>query len=194
MITTTTLDHTLTVGQLLPDFAIGRVLTHALKARGASYEAADFGGRVCALAKDTIRDALDIKVLDVLVAGWRKSIEVSRAIKDTRDSPIAVGIDLYEHTIKATEYPELEITIAGQKLPPVRFELELSIQINAAHLNIRAGRVLSMATGEMSVGMRLTFEGIHLIPPWTSPPMRLPGHLPIGAQTDNHDKASQAAL
>lgn len=131
-------------------------------------------------AEQRVRDVLDVRLLDIFVQAWGKSLDILQAIKETSADPTAVeNVALLEHTITDTEHPELNIEFLGQKLPVIRLDLDLSADVTGASLEIRHGAITSVECGDVCVQMGLSYDGAKLLPDWNEGPFKVLGKIAL---------------
>ena len=160
-----------TLGGMLPPFSPRKALETAFAGTAVAMPSAgeairQFDDQVVR----SIRSALDVQPVDVLVAAWAKASEVMGAIERTRASNSAVEtVELYEHDVTATESAVLDIRIAGIALPEVRFDLDITAHVTALRLDVRGGRITDYDAGEARLSLSLSCQGREVLPEWTSP-------------------------
>ena len=135
---------------------------------------------VVKFAETRVRGVLDIKLLDIFLGAWSKSLDILEAIAETAKNPNAVeNVQLFEHTITDKEFPELKISFLGQKLPVIRLELDLSADLTGANLEIRRGGIASVELGDVTAQMSLLYQSTKLLPDWTEGPFNILGKIAV---------------
>lgn len=104
---------------------------------------------------------LDLGV--ILVGGWKKMAELRRYTDREKYRPDETMIvELTRHTVTSTHKPILDIVADGLKIDAVPFDLELTITLDGALLEIRDGKILAVTPGSCKIGGELKCEGVEI--------------------------------
>jgi len=165
------------VSGLLPDHIdrlTAGVEQHLLDQPGAL---AKLGGgwiasRVAAQVK-----SLDIDPFELIAKAWATAREL-HGYADAKLHPPGRTETMWlgEHTLTAAVNPVFQFTVAGVKLPEMRFSLVLTAALRSASLSIRDGALIAAAAGDASATAVLKYRDVDLHDPLPLRTLRLPGH------------------
>jgi hypothetical protein len=173
-------DAAISLKDLLPKSSLNLGTAIEKKLDGQKSAWAPVADTVVKFAETRVRDVLDIKLLDIFLGAWSKSLDILEAIAATARDPSAVeNVQLFEHTITDKEYPELKIAFLGQKLSVIRLELDLSADLTGANLEIRRGGISSVEFGEVTTQLSLLCEDTKLLPDWSEGPFNILGKIAV---------------
>jgi hypothetical protein len=97
-------------------------------------------------------DVLDIAVIDVLLAAWRKHGEVRELLRATAADPTHTAlVHLTEHAIESAHAPSIEVRSHGTPIARLSFAVSVACEIEAVELVIRAGAIDEVRLGEVRI-------------------------------------------
>jgi len=128
-------------------------------------------------------DVLDVNVVDVLVAGWKKQNEVRDLLKATAADPARTAlVQLAEHTLESTHKPSIEVRSAGKVVARLSFTIEVAFNVEAVELVLRHGRVEEVRPGRVTAQGTVKLEHAVILERKLSA-LTLPGRLVISEET-----------
>jgi hypothetical protein len=112
----------------------------------------------------TVADKLlDLDLGDVLMSGWRKYTELTKAAERTLASPGSEEIVvLATHRIVSTHHPSVDLLVNGSKVHTFVFELQVAFDLNGVTAVLRQGGLVALRAGECVVTATLTLQGTPL--------------------------------
>ncbi len=101
--------------------------------------------------------ALSSPVTDVLVTAWNKRAEILK-YADPRQlgSEETHEVSLYDHEVKETVTPSVEVLLAGQSVVKFAFPCAVTLALHGAVLVIRAGKVMQLRLGDLKASWKLS--------------------------------------
>ncbi|HEV7450905.1 MAG TPA: hypothetical protein VGO16_05875 [Pseudonocardiaceae bacterium] len=106
---------------------------------------------------------LNLDLGDVLLSGWRKYTELTKAAERTIASPGSEEIVvLATHRVVSTHHPSVDLHIDGVKVHTFVFELKVVFDLNGVAAVVRLGALVALRGGECVVTATLTLEGTSL--------------------------------
>jgi hypothetical protein len=128
-------------------------------------------------------DVLDINVVDVLVAGWKKQSEVRELLQATAADPTRTAlVQLAEHTLESTHKPSMEVRSAGKVVARLTFTIEAAFELDAVELVLRHGRVEEVRPGRVTASGTVKLEN-SVILERKAAPLTLPGKIVIADES-----------
>lgn len=82
---------------------------------------------------------------------------------DNYDPQETVTVELADHTVKSTHAPHLDIVVNGQKMPLLKLDIKLDLDLKGLILTIRDARIWKIAPGSCKGSGSVTFCGISLL-------------------------------
>lgn len=126
-----------------------------------------------------LRSALDVKLVDVLIGGWTKLIQLQAYLDRDRYPPTELCLlPLAQHTISSVHHPSVEILLNEQVIERITFHVEFVLTLEGIVLNIRDGRIVAVGAGTCAGGGILKFVDITLCEIQT-PKYQIPGTLDL---------------
>jgi len=129
---------------------------------------------------DMVGDILDVDLLEnVLIKGWNKE-GLFEAFLDLQTHPDnksraeTVTVPILKHTLETTLHPHIEVCLHDRVVKTIDFDVTLTLELEGAELEIRAGRIWKIRTGECTGKGVLKCEGVELASE-ESRPIVLPG-------------------
>lgn len=112
----------------------------------------------------TVADGLlKLDLGDVLVSGWRKYTELTKAAERTLATPGSEElVVLATHRVVSTHHPSVELLVDGAKVHTFVFELKVVFDLNGVTAVLRQGDLVALRGGECVVTATLTLEGTPL--------------------------------
>jgi hypothetical protein len=116
-------------------------------------------GRIGAI----LADLLDVKVVDVLVDGWRKHATVMAAARETLHTPGEEQlIDLATHVITWKHEPSVQVIVNDVDVGSVGISINASATIHALVAVVGGGKLMSFRSGRVELMASVSCEG-HVI-------------------------------
>jgi hypothetical protein len=142
---------------------------------------------------ERILDVLDVNVVDVLVAGWKKHEEVRVQLRATAMDPARVAmVHLAEHTLTSSHAPSVEVRSHGRVMATLSIPIEIAFEIEAVQLTMRRGEVCEIRPGQVTVRGTVKLEHTVLLERELAP-IRLPGTIAMTAEAAGASPARLAA-
>jgi hypothetical protein len=132
-------------------------------------------------AFSALGQALDRPLTDILASGWQR-YEPFLKYADTKRYPpdVAIQHELLTHTIDANLTPRVNVLLDGQKVGSIKFQLGITLELEAGTLSIQGGRFMSIRPGTCWATAHLNVEDHPLLQRKTSK-LELPGEITFGA-------------
>ena len=122
--------------------------------------------------------ALDLPLINVLAAGWRKWEELTDAAGRTLQMPGATEIvELHDERITSMHHPRIDVTLDREEIAHI--DLGLEIVLHAVTAVVSDGRLSALRTGRADVTARLSVEDKTLAE--ATRPVELPIEIGLGA-------------
>lgn len=123
-------------------------------------------------------EALDLKIGNILVAGYRKHREIV-SYRDKGAPPEGFyTVTLLDHAFTSTHRPTVQPVFNQVALAKLAFDITLKLTLRGGKLFIHDGEIAKMTTGEVLGSGSIKFEGVTLIEKQTAP-YYLPGMIPF---------------
>jgi hypothetical protein len=112
----------------------------------------------------TVADGLlDLDFGDLLMSGWRKYTELTKAAERTLATPGSEElVFLATHRVVSTHHPSVELLVDGVKVHTFVFELKVVFDLNGVTAVLRQGHLVALRGGECVVTATLALEGTPL--------------------------------
>lgn len=112
----------------------------------------------------TITDGLlNLNLGNLLVSGWSKYTDLTKAAKRTLANPASEEIVvLATHRIVSTHHPSVDLIINEAKAHIFMFELTVTFDLNGVAAVVRQGDLVALRGGECVITATLTLEGTPL--------------------------------
>lgn len=128
--------------------------------RGLSISALQAVNREVATVADGL---LNLDLGDVLLSGWRKYTDLTKAAERTLASPGSEEVVvLATHRVDSTHHPSVDLLVDGVKVHTFVFELKVVFDLNGVAAVVRLGALVALRGGECVVTATLTLEGTSL--------------------------------
>jgi hypothetical protein len=138
-----------TVAEMLFDHPADGVaaLTHELEIANVIAGGLIPGGDAAA----AIVGLLDVPVESLVIPAWAKFAAVQRACAETRAQPGSrQQVRAGHHTIRSTQHPRLEAEVDNTSIPVLTLDLTVSLSMDAIVATVAAGRVVTVALGDVN--------------------------------------------
>jgi hypothetical protein len=112
----------------------------------------------------TVTDGLlNLDLGDVLLSGWRKYTDLTKAAERTLGSPGSEEVVvLATHRVVSTHQPSADLIVDGAKVHSFVFELKVEFDLNGVVAVVRRGALVTLRCGECVVTATLTLKGTPL--------------------------------
>jgi hypothetical protein len=142
--------------------------------------------------------ALDLDVLDVLLAGWRTHARLVAAANRTLASTGGEEVvNLVAHRLQSIHRPYVVVAVDGVQVARLDLEVIVIVDIKALVGVLRAGRLVSLRGGQGQVTATLAAEGIQLaegrLPLDLSVSLPLGSGIPLAASQADRPRSSVVA-
>ncbi|MGH3815909.1 MAG: hypothetical protein ACRDUV_26260 [Pseudonocardiaceae bacterium] len=109
----------------------------------------------------TVADGLlNLDLGEVLLSGWRKYTDLTKAAERTLASPGSEEIVvLATHRVVSKHHPSVDLIVDGAKVHTFVFELKVEFDLNGVVAVVRRGDLVALRCGECVVTVTLTLEG-----------------------------------
>ncbi len=106
---------------------------------------------------------LNLDLGNLLVSGWRKYSNLTKAAKNTLASPDSEEIvELATHRVVSTHHPSVDLIVNGAKVHTLVFELKVEFDLKGVVAVVRRGDLAALRCGECVVTATLTLKGTSL--------------------------------
>jgi hypothetical protein len=107
--------------------------------------------RLAASVGAALHSALKVSLADVLAAGWAARTKLLEYADPSRHSPTEVAeVPLYEHEIRSSHGPTVELVFEGKRVFEVAFTISVALVIESALLRIQDGKIIAATAGRCS--------------------------------------------
>ena len=108
-------------------------------------------------------ELLNLDLGDLLVSGWRKYTDLTKAAERTLARPDSEEVVvLATHRVVSTHHPSVDLVIDGAKVHTFIFELKVEFDLNGVVAVVRRGDLVALRCGECVVTATLTLAGTSL--------------------------------
>lgn len=155
----------------------GELIAKSLHERGIAGSAIDGVRRLSTSAMravhneiDAVADGfLDLKLGDILVAGWRKYTELVDAAKRTLAVPDSKEVVvLAAHRVNSIHYPSIDLLVDEVKVCTLVFELTVEFNLTGVAAVVQHGELVALRGGQCELTVMFALEGKPLLPPRTA--------------------------
>lgn len=99
---------------------------------------------------DRVPDLLEVGVADILIAGWRESVEFRKQVQASERQPhLAVLVHLDAHTITSAHRPTIRIFHEGQEFGEVTVPVAVEFEVDGVQLTLKGGAVREVRAGNV---------------------------------------------
>ena len=140
------------------------------------------------------RDLLDLNVVDVIVACWKKYMDIAEYADRKKYGPEEeILAPLATHTVKSQHHPYIQIFLKEREVGRVTFDLDFSLILEGFVLKIRDARIVEIHTGSGEGEGALSLAEVSI---WKRElkPVHFPGRLSLGhgiPLRDDHGTTAQ---
>jgi len=128
-----------------------------------------------------VADALESRLGEVMVTAWNQRKEIAKYADLSKYPPGKKQyVQLYQHPVKWTYRPFVEITVRGVRFT-VELEIVLKLTIDQAVLMIDGGRVMAIEPGKVKAEGTAKIGQFELCPPIKKELGELPGSISFGS-------------
>lgn len=121
-------------------------------------------------------EALDLKIGNLLVSGWRKRQEII-SYREKENPPEGYhAVILLEHTLVSKHAPTIQPVINQIPLAELQFDVLLKMKLGGGKLYIRDGMIQKARTGTCTGSGSIEFKGIPILKKETAT-YELPGEM-----------------
>jgi len=108
-------------------------------------------------------DLLNMDLVDVLMAAWRKHAALAAAARSTAASPgTSEIVELATHHITATQRPYIDLLADGVRVGRIHLELQLQFTVAGLIAVVREGCLAAIQSGHCTITATLMVEGEQL--------------------------------
>jgi len=125
------------------------------------------------------RGLLNVNLIDVLIAGWRKHQDLTSAARRTLAAPGSTElVQLATHRVTEAQQPYISVLVDGHCVATLHLDLSVVFDVSALLAGISAGRLVALRAGHCDITARLAVEGTDVVTRRTR--LELPGVISLG--------------
>lgn len=95
---------------------------------------------------------LNVNLIDMLVAGWRKHHDLTSAARRTLAEPDSTElVQLATHQVTEAQQPYVSVLVDGHRVATLNLDLSVVFDISAVLAGIRAGRLVALHSGHCDI-------------------------------------------
>jgi hypothetical protein len=103
-----------------------------------------------------LADVLQLPIMDLLAAGWRKWDELIAAARRTLANPGESDVvELANRHITSSQHPRIEVELDGEKIATIDFEIEVTIEVHAVTAIVTSGKLSALRSGQADIEVTL---------------------------------------
>jgi hypothetical protein len=122
---------------------------------------------------------LNVNLIDMLVAGWRKHHDLTSAARRTLAAPGSTElVQLATHQVTEAQQPYVSVLVDGHRVATLNLDLSVVFDISALLAGIRAGRLVALHSGHCDITATLALEGTDIVTRRAH--LDLPGAISLG--------------
>ncbi|HEY5357965.1 MAG TPA: hypothetical protein VIJ82_09810 [Streptosporangiaceae bacterium] len=122
---------------------------------------------------------LNVNLIDVLVAGWRKHQDLTSAARRTLAVPGSTElVQLATHRVTEAQQPYISVLVDDHRVATLNLDLSVVFDVSALLAGISAGRLVALHSGHCDITATLALEGTDLVTRQTR--LELPGVISLG--------------
>lgn len=122
---------------------------------------------------------LEMPLVDVLVAAWRRWEDMTAAARRTLEAPRGTEIvELADHEITSTHRPRVDVDVDGYRVAGIDLEIELAVLLHGVTAVVTGGRLTALRSGRAKVDAKVSIEGVQVAE--ASRSVELPIELALG--------------
>ena len=123
---------------------------------------------------DAMAAELSAGVFSWMARCWSAAREL-RALRDTGKPDKTSLFKLGEHKLEGKLHPVVRVEVAGHEAMSFRFDVPLTLKVNAVTLDVREAQIIAMGGGECSGSLKIEYDGCDLSGPLKIASYRFPG-------------------
>ncbi len=128
---------------------------------------------------EKVCELLDIKIPNILVAGWKKAKELQTVLEKSKATPDEVAyLELAEHTINSDHKPSIDVRIKGATVKKIELGVQLGFKLEGFVLKIQNGDIKEIQTGQCEAKGTIKY-GTLMIAEKKLEPIKLPFSIAI---------------
>jgi hypothetical protein len=121
---------------------------------------------------------LNVDLIGMLVAGWRKHHDLAAAARHTLAAPDSIElVDLANHQVTTTQHPSVTVLVDGHRVASLQLSLSVVFMISALTAKISAGRLAALHPGRCDVTVTLAIQETNVVTRQAH--LELPGVIPL---------------
>jgi hypothetical protein len=129
-------------------------------------------------ATATAAGLLDVDLIGVLAAGWRKHHDLTGAAQRTIAAPGSTElVDMAAHQVTMTQHPSVTVLVDGLQVATIQLDVSLVLKVNAMVAGIAAGRLVALHSGRCDITATLAIPGTNVLTKQAH--LKLPGAVPL---------------
>jgi hypothetical protein len=122
---------------------------------------------------------LNVNLLDVLVAGWRKYHDLTSAARRTLAMPGSTElVQLATHQVTDEQHPYISVLVDGHSVATLNLDLSVVFDVSALVAGISAGRLVAVHSGHCDITARVRLQGTDVVNGQAR--LELPGVISLG--------------
>jgi hypothetical protein len=122
---------------------------------------------------------LNVNLIDVLVAGWRKYQDLVSVARATLAAPNSTElVQLTTHRVTEAQQPYVSVLVDGHRVATLNLELSVVFDVSALLAGVRAGRLVAVHSGHCEITATLALEGAEVVTRRAH--LELPGVVALG--------------
>ena len=107
---------------------------------------------------------LNVNLIDMLVAGWRKHHDLTSAARRTLAAPDSTElVQLATHQVTDAQQPYVSVLVDGHRVATLNLDLSVVFVISALLAGIKAGRLVALHSGHCDITATLALEGTDVV-------------------------------
>ena len=121
---------------------------------------------------------LDVDMIGLLAAGWRKHHDLTAAARRTLAAPGSTELqDLATHQVTTTQHPSVTVLVDGHRVATLQLSLSVAFDVTALAAKISAGRLVALHSGRCDITATLAIQGTDVLTRQAR--LELPGAIPL---------------
>jgi hypothetical protein len=107
---------------------------------------------------------LDVDLIDILAAGWRKYEELVAAARSTLAKPGSTEVvQLASHRVTGSQQPFVTVSVDGREVATLNLGLSVVLDVHALLADISAGRLAAVHSGRCDITATLAIEEVDVV-------------------------------
>jgi hypothetical protein len=121
---------------------------------------------------------LDIKLTDLLIAGWSQYHDLTSAARRTLQTPGSTElVTLVTHQVTVEQQPSVRVFVDGQLLATIRLTVTVVFYISGLLTGVSAGRLVAVHAGNCDISATLAIDDVEVATGQAR--LELPGAIPV---------------